>query len=100
LPVIAYVNLKILQNERFVPPTDGRNITGDFDPAVHGFGGVTLISLPNQLQKPFDERFFNAANELGGNFKFNRDMNSGKPLGASRCFEYLCCRCNVETTLM
>jgi hypothetical protein len=47
------------------------------------------ISLPNQIRKPFDERFFNAADELGGNFKFNIDMNSGKPLGSGKCFDCL-----------
>jgi hypothetical protein len=70
-----------------VQPTDGRNISGNFDPAIHGFNGKTRVSLPNELQNLFDVKFINAANELGGNFKFNLDMNSGKPLGAGRCFE-------------
>jgi choline dehydrogenase len=65
-----------------VQPTDGRNITGDFDPAVHGFDGMTRVSLPNEVQPLFDERFFNAADELGGNFSFNLDTNAGKNVGA------------------
>jgi choline dehydrogenase len=72
-----------------VQPTDGRNITGDFNPAIHGFDGMTRTSLPNQLQRPLAERFFSAAVELGGNFEVNLDMNSGRPLGASKCFERL-----------
>lgn len=72
-------------------PTDGRNITGDFDPAVHGFDGMTRISLPNQLQRDFDARFIKAADELGGKFSYNLDMNSGKPLGSGKYFERLCC---------
>jgi hypothetical protein len=50
---------------------------------------MTLSCLANQIRKPFDERFFNAADELGGNFKFNIDMNSGKPLGSSRPLDCL-----------
>lgn len=79
-------HLITLQNERFVQPTDGRNITGEYDPTIHSFDGMTRISLPNQLQKPFDENVFAAADELGGIFEFNLDMNSGKPLGTGECF--------------
>ncbi|EKM83239.1 hypothetical protein AGABI1DRAFT_111689 [Agaricus bisporus var. burnettii JB137-S8] len=71
------------KHELFMQPTDGRNITGDFDPAVHGFDGMTRISLPNQLQRDFDARFIKAADELGGKFSYNLDMNSGKPLGSA-----------------
>ncbi|KAF7777703.1 CAZyme family AA3 [Agaricus bisporus var. burnettii] len=72
-----------IKNERFVQPTDGRNITGEYDPTTHSFDGMTRISLPNQLQQPFDANVFAAADELGGNFKFNLDMNDGKPLGTA-----------------
>ncbi|EKM83240.1 hypothetical protein AGABI1DRAFT_118556 [Agaricus bisporus var. burnettii JB137-S8] len=70
-----------IKHERFVQPQDGRNVTGEFNATTHGFDGITHVSLPNQLQKPFDENVFAAADELGGNFEFNLDMNSGKPLG-------------------
>jgi choline dehydrogenase len=70
-------------------PTDGRNITGEYDPAYHNLDGMTRISLPNQLQRIFDKRCFEAADELGGNFKFNLDMNSGNPLGTGEYFGYL-----------
>jgi hypothetical protein len=68
-------------------PTAGRNITGNFDPTIHGYHGKTHTTLPNELQEIFDVKFINAANELGGNFQYNLDTNSGKPLGAGRCFE-------------
>ncbi|KAF7777702.1 CAZyme family AA3 [Agaricus bisporus var. burnettii] len=70
-----------LKNERFVQPTDGRNITGDFDPSIHGYDGMTQISVPNHLQKLFDMRCFEAADELRGNFEFTLDMNNGTLLG-------------------
>ncbi|EKM83234.1 hypothetical protein AGABI1DRAFT_69483 [Agaricus bisporus var. burnettii JB137-S8] len=76
------------KNERFVPPTDGRNISGEFIPAAHGFDGMIRTCLPNQYQEQFDKRYFEAIDELGGNFALNLDTNSGKPLGAggSRIF--------------
>jgi hypothetical protein len=70
-------------------PTGGMNITGDFNPTIHGYDGPIRVSLPNDFQKIFDVKFFEAADELGGDFKFNADMNSGNPLGSS---EYLACR--------
>ncbi|KAF7777700.1 CAZyme family AA3 [Agaricus bisporus var. burnettii] len=70
------------KNERFVPPTDGRNISGEFIPAAHGFDGMIRTCLPNQYQEQFDKRYFEAIDELGGNFALNLDTNSGKPLGA------------------
>ncbi|KIJ47871.1 GMC oxidoreductase [Sphaerobolus stellatus SS14] len=48
----------IHRNERFVPPADGHNTNGEFNPRVHGFDGID-----------FDE------------FPFNLDMNPGKPPG-------------------
>jgi choline dehydrogenase len=46
-------------------------------------------TLPNELQQPFDQNVLAAIDELGGNFKYNPDMNSGKPLGVGVYFEHL-----------
>lgn len=69
-----------------MPPTDGRNISGEFIPAAHGFDGMIRTCLPNQYQEQFDKRYFEAIDELGGNFALNLDTNSGKPLGAGGFF--------------
>jgi hypothetical protein len=71
-----------------VQPTDGRNTTGQYDPIYHNVDGKTHITLPNQLQKLFDQKCFEAAAELGGNFKYNIDMNSGNPLGIGGCSKH------------
>ena len=69
------------KNERFVPQVlPARSTKGQFDPSVHGFKGKTYVSLFGQSQS-IDSRVIAAANELGGNFKFNIDMNTGIPLG-------------------
>jgi choline dehydrogenase len=70
-------------------PTSGMNVTGDFNPAIHGYDGPIRVSLPNDFQKIFDVKFFQAADELGGIFNYNVDMNSGNPLGSSGCFKCL-----------
>lgn len=71
-----------------MPPTDGRNTTGEYNPAVHGFNGLSRVSLPNRVENPFDRNVFAAANELGGIFNVTLDWNSGNPLGTGKCFEY------------
>ena len=46
--VIAFlfvVEMNILQMEKLVPPTDGRDITGEVDPSVHGHKGITAWDL-------------------------------------------------------
>ncbi|KAF9447243.1 GMC oxidoreductase [Macrolepiota fuliginosa MF-IS2] len=68
------------KNERWVSPAEPRNTTGQFDPSVHGFNGSTSVSLPGHLQG-VDSRVIAAANELSGDYEFNIDMNSGRPLG-------------------
>ncbi|KAF8959801.1 aryl-alcohol oxidase [Flammula alnicola] len=69
-----------LKHEKLTQPADHHNITGQYNPAVHGFHGMTSTSLPGFLQS-FVPRSIQAANELEGPFEFNLDMNSGKPLG-------------------
>ncbi|KAJ7049723.1 aryl-alcohol-oxidase from pleurotus Eryingii [Mycena amicta] len=67
------------KTERFTPPADNHNTTGQFDPAVHGFNGinsVTLSGFPTEI----DSKVIGTTS-LEGEFPFNLDMNSGYPLG-------------------
>ncbi|KZV70517.1 GMC oxidoreductase [Peniophora sp. CONT] len=62
------------------PPVDGHNFSFQFDPAVHGTTGLLNISLPQSLL-PVDFITMNASAELSDEFPFNRDYNSGDPIG-------------------
>ncbi|KAL0564134.1 hypothetical protein V5O48_017921, partial [Marasmius crinis-equi] len=68
------------KNERFTPPSDGHNTTGEFDPAVHGFHGVNSVSLSG-FRHEFDDRIINASKSSDDEFRFNLDYNSGNQLG-------------------
>ncbi|KAG6853037.1 hypothetical protein C0991_007330 [Blastosporella zonata] len=68
------------KSEKWNTPTDNHNITGQFNPSVHGFNGLAGVSLPN-FPTPIDPMVINATQQLGGEFTFNQDYNSGKPLG-------------------
>jgi choline dehydrogenase len=61
-------------------PVGGRNITGQYDPKVHGYSGNTHVSLRQTPAEPFDERLFQTTRELP-EFPFSLDPNSGYPLG-------------------
>ncbi|KAJ7495821.1 aryl-alcohol-oxidase from pleurotus Eryingii [Mycena galericulata] len=67
------------KNERFIPPSDHHNTTGQFNPAVHGFQGINSVSLAG-FPSPVDSRIIETTTELP-EFPFNLDMNSGYPLG-------------------
>ncbi|KAK0447278.1 aryl-alcohol oxidase precursor [Armillaria borealis] len=68
------------KNERFVPPADRHNTSGEFDPVVHGFDGVNSVSLPG-YPRGTDGRVIQATKELHSEFPFNLDYNSGYHLG-------------------
>ncbi|KAK0499299.1 aryl-alcohol oxidase [Armillaria luteobubalina] len=70
----------IRRNERFVAPAGHHNITGEFNPAVHGFNGVTDVSLPG-YPRATDERVLQTTAEFPSKFPFNLDYNSGYQLG-------------------
>ncbi|KAF9482345.1 aryl-alcohol oxidase-like protein [Pholiota conissans] len=70
----------ILKNEKHVPSADQHDTTGQFDPAVHGFNGLLLTSLPG-FPSDIDGRVTNTTVVLKDDFPFNVDMNSGNPLG-------------------
>ncbi|KAJ6518207.1 aryl-alcohol-oxidase from pleurotus Eryingii [Mycena vitilis] len=67
------------KNERFSPPADHHNITGQFNPAVHGFNGINTVSLQG-FPSPLDAPIFETTRQLAG-YPFNLDMNSGYHLG-------------------
>ncbi|KAJ7680727.1 aryl-alcohol oxidase [Mycena polygramma] len=67
------------KNERFSPPSDHHNTTGQFNPAVHGFDGINTVSLAG-FPSPIDSRVIETTAEVP-EYPFNLDMNSGYPLG-------------------
>ncbi|KAG6887727.1 hypothetical protein C0992_010947 [Termitomyces sp. T32_za158] len=68
------------KSEKWSVPADHHNITGQFNPGVHGFKGEVAVSLAG-FPSPIDQRVINATSQAGNDFKFNLDFNSGKPLG-------------------
>jgi hypothetical protein len=72
--------MRYLKTEKFVPPADGHNTTGQFSPSVHGFTGAVSVSLPG-FPTALDNRVMATTRELSAEFPFNLDMNGGSPLG-------------------
>ncbi|KAF9266696.1 aryl-alcohol-oxidase from pleurotus Eryingii [Marasmius fiardii PR-910] len=72
----------IRKNERFTPPVDGHDTTGEFDPSVHGFDGINSVTLSG-FRTQLDTRVIRAAKAFGNDseFRFVLDMNSGIDLG-------------------
>ncbi|THU91700.1 alcohol oxidase [Dendrothele bispora CBS 962.96] len=68
------------RNEKWTPPADGHDTSGQFDPTVHSFTGINSVSLPGYPQA-IDKNVIRASRELGGDFAFNLDMNNGNELG-------------------
>lgn len=73
------------QNEDFVPPADGHDITGEYDPSVHHSDGMTFVSLPSFAAPAVDSRVLQTSQDMADEFPFNLDLNDGKPLGIGRC---------------
>ncbi|KAJ7164502.1 aryl-alcohol oxidase [Mycena filopes] len=69
-----------LKNEKWTPPADLHDTTGQFDPSAHSTHGVTPVSLPG-FAWPVGPRVMQALEELPDAFPYNRDMNAGNPLG-------------------
>ncbi|KJA26264.1 GMC oxidoreductase [Hypholoma sublateritium FD-334 SS-4] len=82
-PSWSWDNLQpyVFKHERWTTPADNHSTVGEFNPAVHGFNGFVKTTLPGFLNPALDSRIIKAANQLGGDFAFNLDMNSGNPLG-------------------
>ncbi|RDB27758.1 Pyranose dehydrogenase 1 [Hypsizygus marmoreus] len=70
------------KSEKWSLPADGHNITGQFDPTMHGYKGEVAVSLPG-YGTPIDQRVLQATSQMGGDYKFNLDYNSGNQLGIS-----------------
>ncbi|KAF9077133.1 aryl-alcohol oxidase-like protein [Rhodocollybia butyracea] len=72
----------IAKNERWTPPADNHNTTGQFDPSIHSTTGINSVTLEG-FPLPTGPLGIQASQELGGIFAFNLDYNSGNPLGLS-----------------
>ncbi|KAG2005482.1 aryl-alcohol oxidase [Coprinopsis cinerea AmutBmut pab1-1] len=71
----------IKRHEKFVPPPGGRNVTGQYNPDVHGYEGNSLVSLPWSEPTEFDKLCLKNAEAQKDEFPFNIDQNSGSPVG-------------------
>ncbi|KAG6856155.1 hypothetical protein H0H87_007010 [Tephrocybe sp. NHM501043] len=80
----AWDNLRryFIKSERLTPPADNHNTQGQIDPTIHGKNGNLAVSLSG-FPVPIDQKIVTATKQLGGDFKFNLDLNSGQPLGIS-----------------
>ncbi|KAF6758022.1 pyranose dehydrogenase [Ephemerocybe angulata] len=72
----------IKKHEKWVQPPGERNISGQYDPRVHGYKGPVGVSLPWSVPIEFDARALKNA-EIQDEFDFNPDPNSGKPIGVT-----------------
>ncbi|KAF9002542.1 pyranose dehydrogenase [Cyathus striatus] len=72
----------ILKNEKWSPPADNHNTSGQFDPRFHNTFGLNSVSLPGYPQVA-DSRVIQTTKELKDKFPFNLDTNDGNPLGVS-----------------
>ncbi|TEB32914.1 pyranose dehydrogenase [Coprinellus micaceus] len=72
----------VKKHEKFVQPPGDRNISGQYDPRVHGYKGPVGVSLPWSSPIEFDTRVMKNA-ELQDEFDFNLDPNSGRPIGVT-----------------
>ncbi|KAJ6524226.1 aryl-alcohol oxidase precursor [Mycena vulgaris] len=68
------------KNEKWTPPADHHDTTGQFNPRAHSLTGINSVSLPG-FSHPFDARIIATTKENPSQFPFNLDMNSGRPLG-------------------
>ncbi|KAK0199341.1 GMC oxidoreductase-domain-containing protein [Desarmillaria ectypa] len=79
-PYMRKATCYLRQNERFVAPSDHHNISGQFNPTVHGFDGINAVSLPG-YPRATDDSIIQATTEFPCQFPFNLDLNSGYQLG-------------------
>ncbi|ETW79570.1 aryl-alcohol oxidase 2 [Heterobasidion irregulare TC 32-1] len=68
--------------EQLTPSTDGHDISQQIDVSAHGTDGPLSISLPN-YSLHVDDLIEKAAHELPNRFPFNKDLNTGSPIGIS-----------------
>ncbi|KAH6888359.1 hypothetical protein BKA70DRAFT_1409386 [Coprinopsis sp. MPI-PUGE-AT-0042] len=78
----SWNNMKkfITRHEKFVPPVDGHDTTGQYTPSLHSTSGVLPKSLPG-AHFPVDDRVIATTKELSKEFPYNQDMGGGDVLG-------------------
>ncbi|KIJ38059.1 GMC oxidoreductase [Sphaerobolus stellatus SS14] len=72
------------KNEKWIPPADNHNTTGEFDPKFHSLNGITSVGLPG-FPRALDPRILAVTKEMPHEFPYVEDHNSGKPLGVGWC---------------
>ncbi|KAK0466266.1 aryl-alcohol oxidase [Desarmillaria tabescens] len=78
----SWENLKpyVFKNERWTPPADSHNTTGQYDPAIHSLDGMNAVSLAG-YPHPTDKRVLRTTSEFPDEFPLLLDVNSGVPHG-------------------
>ncbi|PPQ71682.1 hypothetical protein CVT26_007649 [Gymnopilus dilepis] len=73
----SWSNMKqyVQKHEKFVPPIDGHNTTGQFIPSLHGFHGEVSVTLPG-FNQTIDPRVLEVTKQLP-QFPFNEDTSAG-----------------------
>ncbi|KAH6904173.1 aryl-alcohol oxidase [Coprinopsis sp. MPI-PUGE-AT-0042] len=69
-----------LKGEKWSRPSDGHDTTGKVGSAFHSDNGLLGTSLSG-VREAINDKLLNASLELGGEFKYDLDMNDGSPLG-------------------
>ncbi|KAF5351054.1 hypothetical protein D9756_008218 [Leucocoprinus leucothites] len=69
------------KQEKFELPADNHSIAGMINPAVHSATGAVPVSIPGFPHPNVDVVTMGVTEELGGEFRYNLDWNSGHPLG-------------------
>ncbi|KAF6755678.1 pyranose dehydrogenase [Ephemerocybe angulata] len=73
----------IRRSERWTPPAGGRNATGEYDPAVHGYMGRVETSLPWDGHLEHDIRTIRNAEIQKAEFPLVLDGNAGRSIGVT-----------------
>ncbi|KAJ3505131.1 hypothetical protein NLJ89_g7572 [Agrocybe chaxingu] len=81
---LKWSNMKqyIQLHEKIVPPTDGHDTTGQYDPSLHSTSGQVSVSLPGNSQT-IDAKVIATTEEFSEEFPFNQDITDGNVLGIS-----------------
>ena len=70
------------KHEKWLPPTGGRSVEGQFNPTLHGYDGNVRVSLPWSESTEHDRRAIKNA-EHQKEFPYTPDANGGVPNGVS-----------------
>lgn len=77
------LTLETPQNEKWTPPADRHNTSGQYDPKIHSLTGINAVSLAG-FPHPISGRIMTATQELPGEFPFVLDVNPGKAHGVGK----------------